>query len=606
MELLSGRVEGIPFSLSRWTDVCADRSKWTWFKAQLEQGKMTAFDPRTALPREWSLRPEDSLGMVFWTKDPTNLIENDHLFRGHKLKIHVTVTGWDEVERHAPSQGAGARLLARAADTFGPENVIWRFSPVPLVKHVIVRFHEIAAVVKKSGVRRVYLSFLQDNDRLPETRTREERLELLVDFAKIAQLHKMQVYLCNEDRLLAKVGDLPENLSPGVCQAPEDFELAGFNRPPSEGCGCVLMADPFTINESCSVGCEYCLAPDTPVMHRDFQWRPLGDIRVGDTLIGFDEEPPQPREDRKFRQTIVEGVWRSHKPVIRVVTESTEVLTTAEHLWFEGKTRKSWKRTDHLALDCKLHKFEVARGPRFSMNYKAGYITGMTLGDGTCRLSETRVPQSYWRVALSDVEPLTRLKSYLQDFGVAVDVRPFDSGSALTRKPMQKVETRAREAIRKVASLDQTPETDEFMRGFLAGLYDAEGSYNKSVRIHQKKVNGLLERASRYAASLGVSLPVEGNRMSVRVQGGLRQHCKFFTLIEPALLRKTSHFFGRSIDFSKDPIVAIEKVGVREVIDIRTSTRTFLAAGLATHNCYAADKNLSDKKRNTTRLTVLR
>ena len=72
----------------------------------------------------------------------------------------------------------------------------------------------------------------------------------------------MQVILCNEDSTLRRVSELPENLSAGVCAPPEDFALPGLARPPSEGCGCVLMADPFTVNETCTMGCSYCYAAD--------------------------------------------------------------------------------------------------------------------------------------------------------------------------------------------------------------------------------------------------------------------------------------------------------------------------------------------------------
>ena len=41
----------------------------------------------------------------------------------------------------------------------------------------------------------------------------------------------------------------------------------------------------------CEHGCSYCLAPDTPVLFADMRWRPLGEVRIGDALIGFDERP---------------------------------------------------------------------------------------------------------------------------------------------------------------------------------------------------------------------------------------------------------------------------------------------------------------------------
>lgn len=256
----SGRTEGLPYSLSRWTDVPA--AKWDWFRASLQAKKMVAFDPRTAIPSEWSLRPEDTLGLVFWTKDPMPLVFERDRLRDYRVKVHVTVTGWHEVEKGAPNLREGSDKLAIAADAFGPENVTWRFSPVPNVPDVAERFSTILAMASYYGVRSVYLSFLQENDLLPESRSEQEKLNTLVQVAEAASQRGVRVYLCNEDRLLAGHPDLHPNLGSGVCAPPEDFSLPNRERPPAEGCGCVLMVDPFTINESCTMGCAYCYAGD--------------------------------------------------------------------------------------------------------------------------------------------------------------------------------------------------------------------------------------------------------------------------------------------------------------------------------------------------------
>lgn len=256
----SGRTEGLPYSLSRYTDVPA--AKWAWFQAALKAKKMLAFDPRTAIPSEWSLHPDDTLGLVFWTKDPMNVVFEKDRLRDYKVKVHVTVTGWHEVEKGAPSLQSGADKLAIAVDTFGSENVTWRFSPVPDVPDVVSRFSAILAMASHYGVKKVYLSFLQENDLLPETRSEQDRLNVLVQIAKAAQERKVRVYLCNEDRMLAGHPNAHPNLASAVCAPPEDFTLPSRDVPPSEGCGCVLMVDPFTVNEACSMGCLYCYARD--------------------------------------------------------------------------------------------------------------------------------------------------------------------------------------------------------------------------------------------------------------------------------------------------------------------------------------------------------
>ena len=96
----------------------------------------------------------------------------------------------------------------------------------------------------------------------------------------------------------------------------------------------------------CEHACSYCLAPETPVLLEDMTWREIGELRVGDALVGFDEYPAR-GETRKLRRARVERVWRSRKPTLRIVTEKAEIVTTAEHRWLSGDGR--WRRTDRLA-----------------------------------------------------------------------------------------------------------------------------------------------------------------------------------------------------------------------------------------------------------------
>ncbi|HSJ96516.1 MAG TPA: hypothetical protein VLC53_05570, partial [Myxococcota bacterium] len=69
----------------------------------------------------------------------------------------------------------------------------------------------------------------------------------------------------------------------------------------------------------CEHACVYCLAPETRILHASMQWRALGEVRVGEELVGF-EEYPTPGRDRKLRPSVVEHVWCSRKPVWRIVT----------------------------------------------------------------------------------------------------------------------------------------------------------------------------------------------------------------------------------------------------------------------------------------------
>ena len=266
---LSGRELNFPYSLSRWTDVPIDR--WDFFKELLKRREMLGFHPEQMVPYRWSLRPDDTLGLIFWTKDPTNVMREGLQERGYKVKVHVTVTGWEEVEGKAPPLQRAATNLAMAYQLLGEGSVIWRFSPIPILDQaeVLRRFHLILARTSDYAVRRVYTSFLQPNDLIPENRSELDRLNLLTQMGEMAQQYGVRVLLCNEDKLLKGYPDLHHNVGSGVCAPPEDFALPKRDKPPSEGCGCVLMVDPFNINESCRVGCRYCYVADLGGTRKD-------------------------------------------------------------------------------------------------------------------------------------------------------------------------------------------------------------------------------------------------------------------------------------------------------------------------------------------------
>jgi hypothetical protein len=224
---------------------------------------MAAIDQRTSVPARWSLRPEDTLGLIFWTKNPTNLIADAELLKAYRVKVHVTVTGWVEVEKGAPSLYEGAKLLCEAAKTFGPGNVTWRFTPVPIRDDVADRFRAIAAMAGDAGIQKCFVTFLQENDLLPETRKASEKVGLLRQFAADADFHKISLRLCHDDRVLLSGDRVHRNLDLGVCSPPEDFELPDTPLTPADTCGCNVVVDPFTVNESCTMGCSYCYAADS-------------------------------------------------------------------------------------------------------------------------------------------------------------------------------------------------------------------------------------------------------------------------------------------------------------------------------------------------------
>jgi DNA repair photolyase len=345
----------------------------------------------------------------------------------------------------------------------------------------------------------------------------------------------------------------------------------------------------------CTAGCSYCLAPETPVLHADLVWRPLGEIRQGDCLVGFDEYPG-PTGKRRLCPSVVEAIKLSVQPTLRVITRRTELVTTAEHLWLR-KRRGNWQRADRLKPGADLKWFSSPVPLPETEDYRRGYIAGMTLGDGTMRFvpgqgsDKAGFPQAYWRVALTDREPLERLVAFLAQFGVCVHIRDFDAGPSAPN-PLQKVESRSLPRLAVLHQLvSEEVDSTEYRRGFLAGFFDAEGHNGDSLRLFQNDEQ-LRQRVQHYASRCGFffqdeRFPSQRCR-SLRLTGPHGERWRFLSWARPAILRKVQIWAGWAAGGLLDEVVAVEKGPVQEVIDIRTSSRTFFAAGLATHNCYAA------------------
>jgi DNA repair photolyase len=350
----------------------------------------------------------------------------------------------------------------------------------------------------------------------------------------------------------------------------------------------------FSLNpyRGCEHGCIYCLGPDTAILYADMAWRPIGNVRIGDVLFGFDEFP-QPGRTRKFRPAVVEAVWWSRRPTVRLVTERTEVVTTAEHRWLQARDFR-WSQSRQLAPGRRVCCVPVV-AEDVDDDYRIGYLAGMTLGDGTFRYqpgwrrARLGFPAAYWRVALADQEPLLRLADFLARFGVEACVRPFGTRPP-ARRVMEKVEVRALARLAIIhALISAEGDSRSYRRGFLAGFFDAEGYSGDSLRLSQVDVS-VLERVQRYAATLGFRFELEprtSGASTLRLAGSLVDRIRFFSTCRPAILRKIGALYGCEMNVEPETVLAIEPGPVADVVDIQTSSGTFFAAGLATHNCYA-------------------
>lgn len=266
-----------------------------------------------------------------------------------------------------------------------------------------------------------------------------------------------------------------------------------------------------------------CVAPRTQILRGDLTWACADRIKVGEKLVGFDEQNMgtarlgcrAPTKYRRLALATVTGIRTLRKPCYRLkFDDGTEVVASANHLWLGGSHKSG------------------GRGWRWIQ---------------TRNMVCNRKTQRSW--------------------------------------------------VLKVADVTYREESHE--AGWLGGLFDGEGHLHAGpgLRVVVSQNEGLiLERATDILRQFGYSGDPGGKRRckTIQVNGGIASTLSLLMRIRPErLIRKLStrlqhlSLYGRK--HRAVGLVSKEFLGEQTVVAIETDCKTFIAEGLASHNCYLAN-----------------
>src|SRR5690625_1949502 len=338
--------------------------------------------------------------------------------------------------------------------------------------------------------------------------------------------------------------------------------------------------------------------------------------------------------DGKEYATVSDGFWSTGvKQLLRVKTASGhELRLTGNH-----RLKRVTKQTRHVQETEWVEAESLLPGDRIMLQnhrdvtpwqgngtFEEGWLVGSLVGDGTLRTdrSEPEALLDYWGeekgqladAAVSALGSMGGERAGVSTGGAAIKTRI--ESPAVTQLASAYGITAGNKTI-----TDQVEEAShDFYRGFLRGLFDADGSLQGSqekgvsVRLVQSDPV-MLHRAQRMLARLGVLSTVYEVRRPGGVsrlpdgRGGSRDHQvraqhelvisndnvqQFASLIgfessaKQARLTQLLSRYGRTSNRERfsDEIVAIEADGTEEVFDVTVAeVHAFDANGITAHNC---------------------
>ncbi|MEW6746586.1 MAG: DUF1848 domain-containing protein [Planctomycetota bacterium] len=266
-------------SASRRTDIPAFYMRW--FMERVRQGFALFKHPVSPGLHEVSLRPEDVIGIVFWTRNAAPLIPflDELELRGFGLACHYTIVDLPRVlDERTPSAVRAVQTFQRLAERIGPNRVRWRYDPIVLCPLADRDYHrrtfERLARALEGHTQDCLTSFVEHYRKVKrhfagiEARTGipmaepclEEKISLAQELASIAAARGMRFLACCTDEIVGG------GVGKARCIDPELIsrwwpERAGplARRPTRPECACVESRD-IGAYDTCAHGCQYCYA----------------------------------------------------------------------------------------------------------------------------------------------------------------------------------------------------------------------------------------------------------------------------------------------------------------------------------------------------------
>lgn len=266
-------------SVSRRTDIPAYYSEW--FMNRIRDGYVRWPNPFSGVIHQTSLRPEDVMALVFWSKNYAPLLPHlDELDAGgYRMLFHFTITGLPKAFEPNVPDAAQMTACARTLSTrYGADAVLWRYDPILIStitdrRYHLNRFRELC-IEMEGVVNRCYISFtkyyakVNRNTAVLSNETGivcqdlplDDRIGIADSLVDIASEYDITMYSCCGDYLVSgKIrkahcvdAELLTRLYPDRIQ-----RLS--NVPTRDECGCCDCTD-IGAYDTCPHGCVYCYA----------------------------------------------------------------------------------------------------------------------------------------------------------------------------------------------------------------------------------------------------------------------------------------------------------------------------------------------------------
>lgn len=293
-------------SASRRTDIPSYFSEWFW--ERIKAGYVLVRNPFNSHQiSKISLAPEDVDCFVFWTKNPSPMIDQLDKLKEYNYYFQLTLTSYgQDIEANVPSKkNIIIPAFLKLADKIGKEKVIWRYDPILLnqkynLEYHLTYFEKLAKLLHKSTEKCTisFIDFYKNasynmRDLDMQEISEDNKFYIAKGLAEIAAGYGLKMDACAEDIDLSDFNILPAHcVDSDLIQRITGSEIIIKKDPNQRAkCGCAASVDIGTYN-TCPNACKYCYASyNMKTLKKNLNLydvtAPLlcGQVNQGDTIV---------------------------------------------------------------------------------------------------------------------------------------------------------------------------------------------------------------------------------------------------------------------------------------------------------------------------------
>lgn len=353
--------------------------------------------------------------------------------------------------------------------------------------------------------------------------------------------------------------------------------------------------DPKTWNDRHAFAKRFCLDKSAPVLMSDFTEKEIKDVKIGDKIVAWERKKRSKLNVRTLCEAEVLNILIKKDDLYEVsFNDGRKIRCTLDHQWLNGVKNSAEYITPSVGRKIVTVDGNVQCEEQETENYKLGYLIGSFMGDGHC--SKEEVVKTYafkktqyryvkhHRVGFASKDEIyyDRVVNYCKHFNLNFNSRykPEENMHVIWANNIETYDFFNRD-IKNIEDV-------EFWKGFIGGMYDAEGSY--TVIAQDKSINRptfeLIEKGLNILGFKHTSDP-----RVIRLLGGRKMFMNFWKTTRPILKRKLKRFFFNVGGKFLTDIVTITDIklvqSMEEVYTLTTTTGTYIAYGLCSKNCAA-------------------